>query len=356
MVMVYVGSVRAYAGKNVVCLGLGRRFLDDGLGLAFAKPYGTGPVQVDGAYTDGDAWMINQVLGLGQTPGDCCPVLRTQDLMAQAYRRQTGDLMAKASEHCHRLGQDKDVLLLCGSGTLRSGAMAGIGGYDLVLELGAKAIIVERYENDFFLDDLISAARRLGEALAGVVINGVDREMNAALEEQVIPFLRDMGIPAFGCLPKDPLLASVTVRDLAERMGAKALSGLQHMDRLVGRMLIGAMQVGHARRFFGGEHDFACIVGGDRPDMQMAAIEGGAACLILTGDFYPNDLILGRAEEHEVPVLVVRQDTFSAAHKLELIQARGALTGGRKTDRAMELVAQGLDFGALYRALGMEKA
>lgn len=356
MVMVYVGSVRAFAGKNVVCLGLGRRFLDDGLGLAFAKPYGAGPVQVEGVYTDSDAWMVNQVLGLGQAPGDCCPVVRTQDLMALTYRHQTGDLMAKVRDHCQRLGQDKDVLLLCGSGTLRSGAMAGIGGYDLVLELGAKAIIVERYENDFFLDDLISAARRLGDNLAGVVINGVDQEMNAALEEQVIPFLRDEGITTFGSLPKDHLLASVTVRDLAERMGAKTLSGMQHMDRLVERMLIGAMQVGHARRFFGGGRNFACIVGGDRPDMQMAAIEGGAACLILTGDFYPNELILSRAEEHEVPVLVVRQDTFSAAHKLELIQAEGSLAGESKTGRAIELAAQGIDFPALYKALGIAKS
>jgi hypothetical protein len=113
------------------------------------------------------------------------------------------------------------------------------------------------------------------------------------------------------------------------------------------------MQVKNAQAFFGGDHDFACIVGGDRPDMQMAAIEGGAACIILTGNFYPNDLITSRAEELDVPILVVRDDTFSVARALDLARHRGSLRRTQKIRRAQELVAGGVDFGALYRALGL---
>jgi len=353
MVMIYLGSVRAYAGKNVVALGLGRRLLDDGYSLAFCKPYGSNPLKVGDAYTDGDAWQISQALGLDQSPADCCAVLRTQDLVSQALRGQDDGLMDKALEHCRNMAQGKDVLLLSGAGTLRSGAMFHLTGYDLVLQLGAKVIIVEPYENEFFLDDLLSAAHRLREVMAGVVINKVDQDMNEALDEQVKPFLRKHGVTCFGRLAKDELLASVTVQELSEALGAKPVCCFKQMDRLVKRFLIGAMQVGSAQHFFGSQRDFGCIVGGDRPDMQMAALEGGAACLILTGNFYPNDLILSKAEENEIPVLVVRDDTYSVARSLEVVRTRGSLWGPKKIQKAIDLVNQGVDFKAVYDGVGL---
>lgn len=355
MALVYVSSVKALGGKSMVCLGLARRMLDDGFKLAFTKPYGGKPIQVDGKFTDSAAWMINQALELNQTPAQCCPVVRTQDLLTLALRGECGDLMSVAAAQCRELAQGKDLVLSAGEGTLRSGAMMGLGGYQTVLGLGAKAILVDRYENEFFLDDVLSAHYRLGDNLAGVVINGVDREMNAALDEQVIPFLAKAGIRTLGVIPKDDLLASVSVRAVSDSLGAKPLSGLEYMDRLVKRVLIGAMQVSNARNFFGGKQDFACIVGGDRPDMQLAAIEGGAACLVLTGNFYPGDIILSRAEEHQVPVIVARGDTYSVANTLDQVRRRGSLDEPEKIQRAYELVAQGVDFAALYESLGLQK-
>jgi BioD-like phosphotransacetylase family protein len=137
-------------------------------------------------------------------------------------------------------------------------------------------------------------------------------------------------------------------------LGAKVLSGSKFGDRLVMRFFIGAMQVGHAHRFFSGVRDFGCIVGGDRPDLQLAAIEGGAACLILTGNLYPGEIILSRAEEHEVPVLVVRDDTYAVAQHLDRIVLSVPLKHPRKIARGVEMVAKGVDFNALYAGLGLK--
>jgi len=354
MQMLYIGSTAGHSGKNLLCLGLGRRMLDDGLRLAFSKPYGASPQRVGDVYTDADAWVISETLGLMQAPEQCCPVVRTQDLVALSLRHQAGDLISVISRNCEEMAQDRDILLLAGGGTLASGAMSGVSGYHLIGELGAKVVLVDRYENDFYLDNLLNARDCLGERLLGVVINAVDQEMNAALEETVLPFLAAEGVTAFGSLPKDELLESLTVTDLVEMLGAKMLSGARFAERLVMRFFIGAMQVRHAHKFFGGVRDFACIVGGDRPDMQLAAIEGGAACLILTGNLYPSEIILSRAEEYEVPVLVVRSDTYSVAHRLERLRAAAPLRAAGKIARAIELVGQRIDFGRLYQALALK--
>jgi BioD-like phosphotransacetylase family protein len=350
----YVGSSGSHSGKNLVCLGLGRRLLDDGLRLGFMKPFGTSPLRAGEVYTDSDAWMINEELGLGQAPEQTCPVVRTQDLLALSLRHQAGDLLGVIRADCAELSKGRDLLMLAGSGTMASGAMAGISGHTLVRELGARVILVDRYENQHFLDNLLCTRDRLGQALLGVVINSVDPEMNEALEERVLPFLAAEGLACLGRLPKDELLGAVAVESLIEMLGGQVLTGARQGQRLVKRFFIGAMQVSHVHKFFGGVRDFGCIVGGDRPDIQLAALEGGAACLILTGNLYPSEIILSRAEEHEVPVLVVRDDTYSVAHRLEGLRLTSSLRTPEKIARAMELVPRCLDFPALYAALGIK--
>ncbi|MBI5521105.1 MAG: phosphotransacetylase family protein [Desulfarculus sp.] len=350
----YVGSSSSHSGKNLVCLGLGRRFLDDGLRLAFMKPFGTSPLRVGRDYTDSDAWMIVEELGLGQTPEEACPVVRTQDLVALSLRHQASGLLGVIRAACAGLARGRDLLLLAGSGTLASGAMSGISGHTLVKELQARVVLVDRYENQHFLDNLLCTRDRLGPALLGVVMNSVDPEMAGALEERVLPFLAAEGIACLGRLPKDEVLGSLAVQSLVEMLGAKVLTGAKQAGRLVTRFFIGAMQVSHAHKFFGGVRDFGCIVGGDRPDIQLAALEGGAACLILTGNLYPSEIILSRAEELEVPVLVVRDDTYGVAHRLERLRLTSSLRTPEKIARAQELVAASLDFAALYAGLGLK--
>ena len=66
MVVAYVCSVRDFAGKNVISLGLGRKMQEDGLNLAFMKPYGVRPIKIEDEITDADAWMTSQFLGLSK--------------------------------------------------------------------------------------------------------------------------------------------------------------------------------------------------------------------------------------------------------------------------------------------------
>jgi BioD-like phosphotransacetylase family protein len=55
----------------------------------------------------------------------------------------------------------------------------------------------------------------------------------------------------------------------------------------------------------------AVITGGDRTDLQLAALETSTNCLILTGRVPPQSLILSRAEDLEIPILSVELDTLT---------------------------------------------
>jgi len=54
----------------------------------------------------------------------------------------------------------------------------------------------------------------------------------------------------------------------------------------------------------------AVITGGDRTDIQLAALETSTTCLILTGNLHPSPLIVKQAEEFGVAILLVPLNTI----------------------------------------------
>jgi BioD-like phosphotransacetylase family protein len=55
----------------------------------------------------------------------------------------------------------------------------------------------------------------------------------------------------------------------------------------------------------------AVVTGGDRADIQLAALETSTQCLILTGHMPPSPDIISRAEDLEIPILSVDLDTLT---------------------------------------------
>ncbi|HEY8601235.1 MAG TPA: putative manganese-dependent inorganic diphosphatase [Thermomicrobiales bacterium] len=62
------------------------------------------------------------------------------------------------------------------------------------------------------------------------------------------------------------------------------------------------------------------VIVGDREDAQRAAIEGGAACLIVIGETTPSAAVLASARERGTIVITSPQDTYATARLLNLSQ------------------------------------
>ena len=97
----------------------------------------------------------------------------------------------------------------------------------------------------------------------------------------------------------------------------------------------------------------AVIVGGDRADVQLVALEGDCPCLVLTGNLYPNDVILTRSEVLETSIIIVREDTFTVAKKMENLLTRHKMRDAVKVRQGAELVARHLRLDELRRGLGL---
>jgi BioD-like phosphotransacetylase family protein len=87
--------------------------------------------------------------------------------------------------------------------------------------------------------------------------------------------------------------------------------------------------------------------------VQLVAIEGNCPCLVLTGNLFPNDIILSRADTLNVPVVMVRQDTYAVAKKMEGLLGRHKMRDVMKIRQSAQLISRNLDFPAIRERLGI---
>lgn len=353
MTPIYIASIGSYAGKSLTALVFGLRLRDRGLKVTYFKPVGTLPVREQGAVTDEDALFIARALGFEGPVGALCPVLLTGDLAERALRGNAEKLDERVVEAYRTVSRGADVTVVGGVGTVSRGALVNLSARRVAELLDARVVVVARYESDTTVEEVLLARDVLGERLAAVVFNYVPQEALEHVRGPVREFLERLGIAVIGAVPHDDVLGSVTVRELAEQLNAKVLCCENRLDDLVKHFVIGAMNVTSAVKYFRELEEKAVITGGDRPDIQLAALQTPTKAVILTGNLHPSSVLVKRAQQVGVPMLLVSADTLSTVEQIDRIIGRLRVRESAKVDRARELLEKNLDFDRLSAIIGV---
>ena len=96
---------------------------------------------------------------------------------------------------------------------------------------------------------------------------------------------------------------------------------------------------------FGLYDNNAVIVRGDRPDIQMSALNASVTCLVLTGGIDPIEYISYEAQEEETPVMVVESDTLTTMTLLNEVVTSSRMDTAGKVARFSELLETHADLG-----------
>jgi hypothetical protein len=143
------------------------------------------------------------------------------------------------------------------------------------------------------------------------------------------------------------------VRDLIDHLDGQLIGQPEWCSKMVESLMIGSMGSDMALSFLRRRANKAVIIGGDRIDFQLVALETSVNLLILTGNIRPSMQVLGRAEEREVPILVVPEDTLSAVEKAEQLFGHVPFNQPEKLERFTTLMDEHFNYGRLYHHLGL---
>jgi len=327
----YITSPQAGAGKTLLCAGLGKHLKGKSKKVGFFKPL---VAAIKTKTADSDTAFIKRVLSLKEPVEDLCPIIGGE-----------GKLAGKVKQAYAKVARDKDIVIIEGVWRQRPGGEPVESSYEVAKALEAKVIVVEAYSPDLFKTKLADKYQGFGEHLLGVVINKVPMsQMEAA---------RELGGGVLGVIPEDRMLLSLTIAELAELIEGKIVNDAGKSAELVENYMLGALGVDSGLDYFGRKVNKAVVVRGERPDMQLAALETSTRCLVISGDGSPIYDVRHSAEDKAIPIIVTDEDTAFVMDSVEQALGTTKFNQEKKMPRLAEIMEQQLDFQALYKGLGL---
>jgi len=302
---------------------------------------------------DDDAAFIRQHFGLTDPLEHIAPVLITPGVIERTLRGQTNDFSRQLRESYVAISRDKDFMLLEGANHWAEGSLIDLSADQITDMLQAPVLLVTRYRGAFVLDTILAVQRYVGERLLGVLLNQIEAPQFDFACSRVVPFLEQRGVSVLGTIMQDPQLAGVTVGELLEYLGGQLIGNPAWLNKLVEHHMIGAMSATAALTHFRRRDHKAVFTGGDRSEIQLAALETSTSVLVLTGNIRPTAAVIDRAEEREVPIILLADDTLTAVDRSERIFGHIRFKQAAKIERFTTLLDQQFDFTRLYDELGM---
>ena len=343
----YIASTQGGGGKTTIAVGLCMALRRRGLNAGYFKPVGTLAAQAGNELFDEDAQFVAELLQLDDRLSDICPVVLDEGALHDVLSGNEVDAMSRVRRAFERVRDGKDIVVCEGLGEIWQGRFLRTSGAEVVKELDLRALLVAKFAGARLLDDIIYVNDALKERLLGVLFNMVPESRLQLVREEYTRFLARNGVDSYGVLVSRPLLSAVSVSEIVESLAGTFVCGERHGDRLVETYMIGAMSSEHALRYFQLTPNKAVIVGGDRAEVVLAALETATVAVVLTGNYVPSPAVIERAEERGVPLVSVETDTVTAADGMRRLFGRLRVKERAKTDLISQLIEEAVDVDRL---------
>jgi len=335
----YVTSLQAGAGKTAVCAGLARHLDGEGRKVGYFKPM-VADIR-EKAAVDSDAVFIRKALRLKDAAADLSPVIDRGDGLA-----------GRIKQAYDKVARDKDVVIVEGVWRIRPGAKPVEAACEVVEALGAKVIVVEPYSEELAETDLSAKYRGFGESLLGVVVNKVPVRRLEMLSEQLSSGAGEVVV--LGVLPEDRVLFGLTVGEIAQQVEGEILNDAGKSKEVVESFMLGAMVVDEGPLYFGRMANKAAVLRGNRPDMQLAALETSTRCLVLSGGVAPTYPVITSAKDKGIPIILAKGDTGSIVNTLEIALGKPRFNQPKKLPRLLDIMEKHFDYKAVEQGMGLK--
>ncbi|MGD0997732.1 MAG: phosphotransacetylase family protein [Thermoleophilia bacterium] len=343
----YIASTEGSGGKTTLSVGLCLALRARGLDAGYFKPVGIMPQGSSGELVDDDVRFVADVLGLDTPLSDLCPVVLDEGALHEVLAGSDVDTLARVAGAFERVREGRDLVVCEGLGEIWQGRFLRASGADVVARLDLGAIILARFAGARLLDDICYVKDGLKARLLGAVFNMVPESRLALVRGEYARFLAGQDIATYGVLPASRRLAAVSVAEIVAALGATYICGEEHGDAMAETCLIGAMNPEHAMRYFRGTADKVVVVGGDRAEIVLAALETPTVAIVLTGSYVPSATVLARAEELGVAIVSVATDTVTASDGIRRLFGRLGVHDKRKIGLIADEISANIDLDRL---------
>lgn len=311
------------SGKTLLALGLSLCLKDKEMKVGYFKPVSSSSSGT--REEDEGVALMKEILGLASTVEDLSPVRIGSHYLSSVQRKKKYREMIETSLEKVKREEDPDVLLMGGATNPYLLSSYELDSVSLAKTLGTPVLISINAQNDFSLDEVLflnTYLKEKGVEVIGNVFNNVFRPLQDKVTGIYQPILEEKGYVVLGSIPATSEINYPTAKEYVGTLGGEILIGEEFLNKRIENIVVGSMTMEGALKYLQRSPNKAVVIGGDRNDLALCALETSTSLLILTGGLYPNIKVISQAEEKEVPVLLVHQDTYSTVELIHSINKR----------------------------------
>ncbi len=357
---VFIAATRQNDGKTTTSLGLIAALQKRYPRIGYIKPVGQRFVEVAEHKIDEDTVLMDSVYQLNCPLVDMSPIAIEPDFTRKYLQSSNRDTLVKKIEKAFdRVSWEKDFVLCEGSGHAGVGSVFDLSNAQVAKVLKAKVVIVSRGGIGKPIDEVAlnqALFEKEGVEVIGVIINKVIPEKLDFVTEFAKRGLKRKGLELLGVLPVRTILSKPNVHLICDELKAELLNSETQLNNLVDDVVVGAMGVNNAMRFF--TNGVLIITPGDREDIILAAAatagqRGGPqiAGIVLTGGLRPSEAVLKVIRATEFPILLAAQDSYEVASIVHDLTVKTRPDDTEKIAVIRDLIAEHVDVNKILKAL-----
>ncbi len=356
----YIAPVHRGSGRSLVALGLMEFLSRRTARLGFFKPV----LESDDPRVE-PLFLIARRYRLAFPPEALHGVTLEEArrrVAAGQYEGLLKDILARFKE----VERSCDAVLLEGSDIGRDPSLDFDFNADLANHLGCSVVAVARCPSEGAAWGVVRTAREaFAQRRCALLATFLNRVPPAEVRVRGETARRELGRDdSVYLIPEEPLLASPTVEEIRQALGAEVLHGsTEALQAPVRAVRVAAMELAN---FLPRLAEGALIVApGDRSDILIGTVASAmsSACphiagLVLTGGLRPAEsverLVRGLGFP-AFPILSVQDDTYQAATRIHAVQASLASGGEGKIAAALGLFERHVPVDRLERSIALAR-
>jgi BioD-like phosphotransacetylase family protein len=340
-----ITSMRPSAGKTSLIIGLARALNNK---IGYMKPFGARFIYKKKRLWDYDAALMAHIFHLDEAPEDMSIGFHHAKLFYSLDEEAT---TAKILETLDHVGKNKDSLFVEAGKDIYFGTSVYLDAISVAKRLKGKLLVMVSGDEDTIIDDigfLTKYIRMDGLSFMGIVVNKVVNISD--FNDIYLPRIRKMDVPVLGIIPVIPELTYVSAGYLADRMFAKVLAGDSGLNRQVRNIVVGSMGAESAMKSpLFQDHHQVVIISGDRSDLILTSLESQVAAVILSNNIVPSSIIISKAANIGIPLLLVSTDTHETAKRIDGIEPLPTKEDTGKINLIEKMVRDHIDLKAFTR-------
>jgi BioD-like phosphotransacetylase family protein len=365
----YLAATGQNRGKTTLSLGLLDLFIGEGLRTGFMKPVGQRTiVDETGVPADEDAVLVKAVYGLPEPMTVMSPVHIPRGFTKAYIAGEVVEDLGARIESAHATFVDeKDVLLIEGTGHAGVGAVIGLSNAAVAARLGAPAVIVSEGGVGRPIDEIVLNVSHFaahGVPVAGAIVNKVNVDTQPGIAAILEKGLALHGIPLLGVIPYRPILSNPSLAMIVEGTRAEVLLPGPDLDLVIGGISVAAMEPHHVLQHVLGRR--IVIVAGDREDVIVALarahraearrpavirgeVEPATVGFVLSG-YRPRPAVVDEIRRADLFACFLDEDTYQVASDVHDLLVKTHAADAGKIAMIKSIVAASLDAGQMLAA------